>query len=171
MPESLKIGPTETLTVLRSEPDALEVEAVWGPGSHPPPKHFHPDQDERFEVRAGRLRARIGDEDRELGTGETIDIPRGTPHQMWNPGQEEARALWRTSPAGRTLQWFESLDALQREGRVRSNGLPSPLAFATLVTEFRDVIRLAVSPEPIVSGVLAALAPLGRMRGYGPARV
>jgi mannose-6-phosphate isomerase-like protein (cupin superfamily) len=170
MTESLKIGPTESLTVLRSEPEALEVEARWGPGSHPPPKHLHPDQDEHFEVRAGRLRVRIGDAERELGARETIDIPRGTPHQMWNPGEEEARALWRTSPAGRTRQWFESLDALQREGRVRSNGLPGPLAFATLATEFRDVIRLAAGPDFVIEGLLAALAPLGRMRGYGPVR-
>lgn len=32
------------------------------------------------------------------------------------------------------------------------------------------MFRLAVGPEPLVRGALAVLAPLGRMRGYGPHR-
>ena len=48
---------------------------------------------------------------------ETIDIPRGTVHQMWNPGSSEPGAA---------------------------------------------------KPEPVVRGLLAVLAPLGRLRGYGP---
>ena len=46
--------------------------------------------------------------------------------------------------------------------------MPGPLAFAALLTEYDDVFRLAAGPEPVVRGALAALAPLGRMRGYGP---
>jgi len=111
---------------------------------------------------------RIEGDERELGTGDAIDIPRRAVHQMWNEGDEEARALWQTRPALRTLGWFETIDSLHREGRVGGNGMPGPLAFATLMTEYRDVFRLAVGPDPVVRGVLAALAPLGRLKGYGP---
>ena len=79
-----------------------------------------------------------------------------------------ARVLWQTRPGGRTESWFAAIDALRREGRVGRNGMPGPLAFAALLTEYDDVFRLAVGPEPLVRGALAALAPLGRMRGYGP---
>ena len=89
---------------------------------------------------------------------------------MWAPSGAEARVLWQTRPAGRTEDWFTSIDALHREGRVGRNGMPGPLAFATLLNEYRDVFRLAVGPEPLVRGALAALAVLGRMRGYAPAR-
>jgi mannose-6-phosphate isomerase-like protein (cupin superfamily) len=166
--EQLKLTPSESLTVLSSTPEALEVEATYGPHGSPPPKHYHPDQDEHFEVRSGRIDVRVGDSERKLGPGETLEIPRGTPHQMWNSGAEEARVLWRTSPAGRTREWFEALDRVHRTGRVGKNGMPGPLAFAALLTEYRDVIRLAAGPEPVVRGVLAALAPLGRRRGYLP---
>ena len=163
---TLKLTPTESVTILSDTPEALEVEATYGPNGSPPPKHLHPDQDEHFEVRAGRLRVLAGDLERELGPGETIGIPRGTPHQMWNEGAEEARVLWWTTPAGRTRGWFEAIDALHREGRVRRKGIPGPLAIAALLTEYQDVIRLAVGPQPVVRGALAALAPLGRRRGY-----
>ena len=64
MADTLKLTPHETLTIRRSEPDLLEVEAVYGPGGSPPPAHLHPSQHERFEVLAGQIRARVDGEDR-----------------------------------------------------------------------------------------------------------
>ena len=56
-------------------------------------------------------------------------------------------------------------DALQREGRVRSNGIPGPLALAVLLREYRDVFRVD-GPDPVLRFLYAVLAPLGRLRGY-----
>lgn len=167
MSRILKITPTESIAIRRSTPDLLEVEATYGPASSPPPKHLHPSQDERFEVLAGVVRARVGDHDRTLHPGETIEIPRGAIHQMWNPGVQPARVLWQTRPGGRTEQWFTAIGTLHREGRVGRNGMPSPLAFGVLLTEYRDVFRLAARPAPLVRGGLALLGLLGRARGYG----
>ena len=86
--------------------------------------------------------------------------------QLWNPAEEEARATWITSPAGRTRESFEAIDALHREGRVGSGGMPGPLAFAVLLNEYDDVFQLAVGPRPLLRAVFAGLAPLGRLRGY-----
>lgn len=168
MSRALKITPTESVTVTDSSPDVLEVEAAWGPATEPPPKHLHPDQDEHFELRSGRLRVRAGAVDRTLGPGDTIDISRGTVHQMWNPGDEPASAVWQTRPRGRTEQWFESIDSLYQGGRLGRNGMPGPLAFAVMLTEYRDVFRLAARPAPLVRALLALLAPIGRARGYRP---
>jgi mannose-6-phosphate isomerase-like protein (cupin superfamily) len=121
---TLKITPTESVTIRESTPDLLEVEATYAPASREPPKHLHPSQDEHFEVLAGTVRIRVGGEERDLGAGETIDILRGTVHQMWNPGGEPARVLWQTRPGGRTEQWFAAIDALHREGRVGRGGMP-----------------------------------------------
>ena len=169
MTRTLKITPTESVEVRASTAELLEVLATYGPASKPPPKHLHPAQDESFEVLDGRLRVRVDGEEREFGPGETIEIPRGAVHQMWNPGEERARVVWQTRPGGRTEQWFAAIDALQRQGRVGRDGMPGPLAFAALLTEFDDVFRLAVGPAPVVQGALRLLAPLGRARGYLPA--
>ena len=166
---TLKLTPTESVTVRTAGPDALDVEAVYGPGGSAPPKHLHPAQAEHFQVLAGTLDTRVDGQERKLSVGDTLDIPAGSVHQMWNSGSEEARVSWRTSPAGRTLEWFEALDALQREGRVLGNGMPSPLAMSVLLTEYRDVFRLA-GPDPVLRTVFAALAPIGRLRGYSTKR-
>jgi hypothetical protein len=104
-----------------------------------------------------------------LRAGDTLDIPRGTVHSMWNPGDEPVRATWETTPGGRTLDWFRTIDALHREGRVAKNGMPGPLAFAVLLNEYDDVFRLAAVPRPVIRPALAALAVVGRLRGYSPA--
>jgi mannose-6-phosphate isomerase-like protein (cupin superfamily) len=166
---TLKLTPTESVTVRAAEPGALEVEALYGPNGSAPPKHLHPAQAEHFEVLEGSLRTFVQGRERVLQVGDTLEIPAGSVHQMWNPGSAPARVLWRTSPAGRTLEWFEALDALQREGRVLKSGIPSPLAMSVLLTEYRDVFRLA-GPDPVLRAAFAMLAPLGRLRGYSTKR-
>jgi hypothetical protein len=97
----------------------VEVEVTYGEHGDPPPAHLHPDQDEAFEVLAGVIHARIDGEERTYGRGERFEIPRGVAHQMWNPADQPARAIWRTSPPGRTHEWFAALDELQRSGVSR----------------------------------------------------
>jgi hypothetical protein len=116
----------------------------------------------------GTLHVRVDGTERVVGTGEVVEIPRGAVHQMWNAGNAPARAIWRTSPAGRTAEWFGALSALRSSGRVGKDGMPGPLAFGAYLTEYADVIRLA-GPQPIVRTALRALGVVGRLRGYRPA--
>ena len=162
----LTITPSESVTICCSSPELLEVEAVYSPHGTSPVRHLHPSQDEHFEVLEGELTVRTPAGQRTLSRGDTIDIPRGTPHQMWNDGEVPARARWQTSPAGRTEQWFRDIDAIHRSGRVRRNGMPGPLAFGAMLTRYRDVFRLASGPDILTRPVLAALGALGRARGY-----
>jgi len=147
--QTLKITPRESIRILSSTTEALEVEATYGPGGKEPPKYFHPAQDEAFEVLSGTLRVRVDDEERDLAEGDRLEIPRETVHQMWNPSPEPAVVNWRTSPAGRTEEWFRAIDRLHREGKVGRKGMPGPLAFGALLTEYRDVFRLAVAPDAV----------------------
>lgn len=165
MAETLKLTPTESVEIRASTEQALEVEATYGTGAKPPPKHFHPSQDEHFEVLSGSIQVRVDGEERPLAAGEAIDIPRGAVHQIWNASSEPARVLWRTAPGGRTERWFRAIDRLHREGRVGGNGMPGPLAFGVMLTEYRDVFRLA-GPDWLLRPALAGLALLGRARGY-----
>jgi mannose-6-phosphate isomerase-like protein (cupin superfamily) len=163
---TLKLTPSESVEIRRSTPELLEVEATYGKAGSPPPEHLHPEQDEHFEVLEGSMAAHVGDEERVLAVGDTLDIPRGVAHQMWNPNPKPARVLWQTSPGGRTHDWFAAIDSLHREGRVGSDGMPGPLAYGVMLSEYRDVFRLAVGPDPLVRAGLAALGVLGRARGY-----
>src|SRR5262249_6813327 len=166
--DTLRLTPSETVTVRRSDPELLEVEGNWGPNGKPPPAHYHPAQDEDFEVIEGTLTVRVDGEQRGLGPGETLAIPSGTPHQIWNSGDEPTGARWQPGPAGRTEQWFRSIDALHTDGRVGRNGMPGPLAFGAYLSEFDDVFRLSVGPEPLTRPLISVLGALGRARGYRP---
>ena len=53
MAETLRLTPHETVTIRESSPELLEVEGSWGPGGRAPPVHYHPAQDEHFEVLDG----------------------------------------------------------------------------------------------------------------------
>ena len=64
-----KLTPSESVTVMRSEVEVLEVEAIYGPEGSPPPKHFHPAQDERFTILEGRLTTKVDGVERELAEG------------------------------------------------------------------------------------------------------
>ena len=46
----------------------------------------------------GRLGFRIGDSQREVGAGDSLLVPRGTPHSYWNALREPTRYLLVMTP-------------------------------------------------------------------------
>lgn len=93
------------LKLVRITEVVLEMEAFYSGQGGLPPEHFHPSQDEHFEVREGAVRAVVAGEARRYGAGEAFDIPAGTPHQM--AGEGVARLHWEVRPALRTAEFFE----------------------------------------------------------------
>ena len=161
----LTITPHQSVTVMRRTPEVLELDATWRPHGRRPPKQLHPAQEEQFEVISGCLSVRVEGVERRYRAGERFAIAPGAVHSVWNGSGDDARALWRTLPALRTLDLFTSLDRLYRDGRIESDKMPGLLVWATLLTEYRDVLRLAARPAVLVRGAFVALARLGRLRG------
>jgi quercetin dioxygenase-like cupin family protein len=108
-----------TLRVVRSAADTggelLELEATYEPGSVEPLEHFHPNQDEHFEILAGTMEARVDGGTRTLTAGDELNIPARTVHAMWNGGTEAARVLWQTRPALRTEEFLGLIAQLARQ--------------------------------------------------------
>ena len=117
--------------------ELFEVEATYEPNSNPPLPHLHPSQEEHFEVRSGRMRVRIGGEERDLVAGDSLDVPRETIHSMWNPGPDQTVLLWQTRPALRTEDFFAALAALMTKADA------DPAEGAALMEEYADVFRPA----------------------------
>lgn len=100
------VGPNGfTLKLLRITADVLEMEGSYSGEGGFPPEHFHPQQDEHFEVLEGAVKAVIDGEERRYAEGEAFDIPERTPHQMTGDGR--ARLHWEVRPALRTAEFFE----------------------------------------------------------------
>jgi mannose-6-phosphate isomerase-like protein (cupin superfamily) len=137
----LSLGPHDSLEIVSASEEALEVEASYRPLGSPPPPHFHPAQDERFEVLDGEMRARLEGEEVGLQAGAGLEVGRGQVHQMWNPGEAPARVRWVTAPAGRTEEWFRMLDSLfGPEGAIAQG---REVDFGALLERYSDVFRLA----------------------------
>jgi len=129
----------------------LEMEAIYGPSGHPPPDHFHPSQEERFECLAGTMNVRLDGEERTLSPGGALTVPARTRHSFWNGGLEEARLRWEVRPALRTEEMFERL------GRARST-----LQALGAVARHTDEFRLARPPWPLQRPLLALVRLLTR---------
>ena len=140
----------QNLTFRRTTADTggelLEVESSWAGGGQEPPEHYHPHQEEHFEVLEGELRARVAGTEHTVGAGEAFDVPAGTPHSMWNPGPGRARAVWQTRPALKTEAFFELVWGLARA--AQEGNAPNPEEAAALMREYADEFRLGRPGSP-----------------------
>lgn len=153
-------------TTKESGGELLEVESVYTkPTPFQPPIHYHPGQEERFEVLSGTLRVLVDGRERHLGTGEIITIQPGTPHEM-SAGEAGVRVNWQTRPALRTEAFFEAMWGLAHDGKTNEKGVPNLLQTAVLMTEYADEFRLVSPPRYVQKMVFGALAPIGRLLGY-----
>jgi quercetin dioxygenase-like cupin family protein len=90
---------------LRITDEVLEMEAFYSGEGGLPPSHFHPRQDEHFEVLDGAVTTVVAGEERRYVAGESFDVPAGTPHQMAGDGPAHVR--WEVRPTLRTPEFFE----------------------------------------------------------------
>lgn len=136
----------------RSSGEVYEQRVEYLPGSPFPPTHYHPAQDEYFEVETGAMVYVVDGVDREVGAVESIQIPRRTSHKARNASSEEpAIVRWESRPALRSEEFFAAT------ARLSGN----PLDAALLASEYADVFRLS-GPAGLA---VPALALLGRLTG------
>ena len=146
--------------------ELLEVESVYTkPTPSRPPVHYHPLQEERFEVLSGGLNVRVDGRERTLEEGEVLIVPPGVPHQMW-AAEAGARVNWQTRPALKTEAFFETIWGLAKDGKVSDKGVPDPLRAALIAREYEDMFRLASPPWAIQRLLFGSLALVGRLLGY-----
>jgi len=144
----------------------LEMEAIYNPNSPQPPLHYHPYQEEQFQVLAGTFRVKMGETERTFQTGEAFTVPAGTPHWMHNVSDEEGRLLWQIRPALKSQDFFATMWGLAAAGKTNADGVPNFLQLAVILRAYRDEFRASSPPYFVQRLLFALLAPIGRLRGY-----
>ena len=108
--------------------------------THPnagPPLHVHYNSDEFFRILDGQYRFQAGDRVIDATPGDSVYVPKGTPHCFCNVGEKAARMFMGFTPAG-AEEFFDWLEA---------NGMPSGDAEETAMLRDRYAIAF-LGPNP-----------------------
>lgn len=86
--------------------------ALDPPGTGVPP-HVHTTQDEHLFILEGIYTLYLDGEWQTAGPGDTVRLPKGLPHALYNRSDDPATSLVWVSPAGRLAQLFDRLHELE----------------------------------------------------------
>jgi mannose-6-phosphate isomerase-like protein (cupin superfamily) len=121
--ESVSLGRFGTATLLEAAAnpsvDPVRFEFALAPGGAGPPPHFHPHQEESWEVLEGVMELRLGAEKIRLAAGESAVAPPGTAHTFRNAGEQPLRFKDAHLPARGFQHYIEQLAELLGEGGER----------------------------------------------------
>lgn len=148
--------------------EAVVVERTLQPHAPIAAAHVHPFQVEQFRILAGAVGFRLGRASFEARTGDVVVARRGTPHALWNAGDEPARLVAVVRPALQLERLIETIFSLAADGKTNRRGTPNPLRLAVIAEAHFDEVRLPFPPVSLQRFALAIGAPLGRALGYRP---
>ena len=109
---------TEGIRGVDTGGDYVEGRLSLPEDARPPGIHRHRHQDEVVTVVTGRIRARVGKEEREYGPNESAFLPRGEWHDFWVVGDGPAETIGRATPALGVELLLPTLAGLAEEGKT-----------------------------------------------------
>lgn len=137
---------------------ALVWDLVLAPGGRVPASHAHPRQEERFAVREGRVRFRVGWRRLLAGPGQTVRVPPGTVHHFANAGPGPARVTVTTVPALAMPELLETAAAMARDQQAAGRAAPRLIDLALFMRDFEPEVRAPYLPRALVHAVIGPLA-------------
>ncbi|AFO89571.1 cupin domain-containing protein (plasmid) [Phaeobacter inhibens] len=91
--------------------DAFIWDAVLPADTFVPP-HIHPTQDEWISVLAGELEVEFLGDVHKAGPGDTVRMPKGEAHAIFNRSGAEAHCIFGVAPARKLFDLFIELDGV-----------------------------------------------------------
>jgi mannose-6-phosphate isomerase-like protein (cupin superfamily) len=139
----------------------VEMDVMAQPGSETL-IHYHPEQEETYQVLEGTLEVFRDDRWHSVPAGESLMVPQRTVHGFRNTGDVPVRFMNVHRPALAFQKHLETLDRLSRAGKIRGTKDPRSLIYMSMS---------AVELQPDVpvkppQWMMKALAFVGRRLGY-----
>lgn len=144
----------------------LEMVSTYHAKSAEPASHYHPYQEEEFNVLSGELTVKIHGHTRKLRAGDMIHIPKNTVHSMWNSTNEKAVVNWKVKPAMDTEHLLETIFGLAADGKVKENGMPGLMQIALTADKYDDVLRLEKPSYAVQKIVFGIVKPIACVAGF-----
>jgi quercetin dioxygenase-like cupin family protein len=82
--------------------------ATFPPGTFVPP-HNHPTQNEYLYILEGRLDFWLNGQETSAVAGDTVRLPMGEPHGIFNKSDQTVTCLFWVAPTGRLFELFQAL--------------------------------------------------------------
>jgi quercetin dioxygenase-like cupin family protein len=98
----------------------VEMDVVLESGGHTT-NHYHPAQEETYQVLEGTLEVFWDGDWHKVPAGESLTVPRGTTHAFRNASESPARFLNVHRPALAFQEYLETVDRLIRAGKSRDS--------------------------------------------------
>lgn len=168
MPETIVNEKTgERNVILESNEELFRYDIFVPAGSQIIPRHIHELQDETVEVMAGEISLEHKRAERILKTGETVTIPKGEPHNLWNHTSNEVQLRFTFVPALESETFLRQIVGLANDGKTDDKGLPQQLQMMVMVGgRFKGYIYLGTIPVWLQKFFAVVFSPIGRLRGY-----
>jgi quercetin dioxygenase-like cupin family protein len=124
--------------------------------------HYHPEQEETFEVLGGALEIFRDGAWHKLSAGQSLTVPRGVTHAFRNATETPARFLNVHRPALTFQGFLQRVDRLIRAGKIRGlRGLRSGIYVSMAAAEQGTAVQVK-PPQVLIRG----LAFIGRRLGF-----
>jgi quercetin dioxygenase-like cupin family protein len=139
----------------------FEIDVVLEPAGHTD-NHYHPEQEESYEVLDGTLEVFRDGDWHTVPAGESTTVPRGATHAFRNASETPVRFLNTHRPALTFQEFLETVDRLIRAGKIKGpRDLRSTIYLSLAAVEQGTAVQLK-PPQMLLRG----LAFIGRRLGY-----
>jgi quercetin dioxygenase-like cupin family protein len=166
-PHTIDNGAGEKLTFVGVGRDErgeyLEIRNSVTPGAGPP-MHVHHLQDEGLTVERGTMGYQVlGEEERQVGPGESATFPAGVAHRFWNAGDDELVCTGFARPPDNLEYYLTRMFA-----SMRDHGGKRPGAFdgAYLSQRYRAEFEMLEVPAPVQRLLFPVIVAVGRVLGW-----
>ncbi len=150
--------------IVKTEAGILTTEIEIQPKAQGPVAHIHEKFDETFSVKSGTLSMQYGSEIKKLTAGETIVIPKNTPHKPFN---ETDSVVVVTSEMPMDFAYCLS-QIYPFWDENEANAKPPKVLFqlAMFGNKFDSYPTVDAPPKPVLKALKFLLAPTARLIGY-----
>ena len=101
--------------------EVLEADLFVQPGRKAPPRHLHPNHEERFRVVSGSLTTWVSRHESALLVGEECVVPKGSVHTCGTQAIAKRRYVWNFAQQYRRKDWRQSTGSSWMAFGIRSN--------------------------------------------------
>jgi mannose-6-phosphate isomerase-like protein (cupin superfamily) len=153
-----------TQTVVKVENGNLITDIEIEPKSAGPVTHIHEKFDETFTVKSGVLSMQYGSETKKIASGQTIVIPKNTPHKPFN---ETDSIVVVTSEMPLDFAYcLSQIYPFWDENEANSKPPKILFQLAVFGDKFDSYPTVDAPPKPVLKTLKFLLAPTARLIGY-----